>query len=200
MLTESLKRILAFEREFAAVIVHGISAVVRTIAAEANALFQALTFYQLGFYAASVGIMIAGAASWIRYIIDFGAPEAVDVGSSAKLLFLLPGITGLLFATFPLPYRTQIYRATAALSGLLYVAGLIFPNPVHTSIQEGAFHFRFWLYLYGPLLVTQAALSVQGLTDAAIHPERIRERLFPPAPAEEGKPSSRRKTTRSGRA
>ncbi|HMU82122.1 MAG TPA: hypothetical protein PKE49_05080 [Leptospiraceae bacterium] len=195
-----LKQAAEFEKDFARASFVGALQMARHVALEIKHTVTNLSVFHLSYYLASCVLILVALAPWIEYQIDFGTPESVDVGSSAKLIFLLPGLVGLLVATFELPFRVQAYRISAGLAVLVWIGGLIFPNPVHTSIHAGEFHLRWWLYLYGPLLLAQGTLSLQGLTEASIHLDRFQDRLFPPPAAPEGKAPSRRKGAKPGRA
>ncbi|MCE9600258.1 MAG: hypothetical protein K8S54_20030 [Spirochaetia bacterium] len=195
---DRLSAILKFEIEFFHVTRIGIERMTRGILAETLTIVRDLTFIQLGFYAFCLIGFILAMLPWVDYRITFASEEYADVGSTSKLAYLLPSIAGALLATFNIPFRQWIYRIIAGLAGLLYVIGLIFPNPIHTSMVSGDFHVRFWTYLYGIALLVQAALSAQALTETTIHPERFQERLLPMLHPEE-EPSPRKRSSKSAR-
>jgi len=197
---EYIQTLLRFEREFFRVTISGVKRILGGAIGEVIVTIREMTFYQLGFYLTCILAFFVAVLPWLQYNILFMSEETIDVGSSAKLGFLLPSILGLIFATVPVPYRLNIYRGVAGLAGLIYIAGLIFANPIHTSIQSGDYHFRFWTYVYFPILMVQVALSGPALADSALHLTRFQDRLFPATRTEEAsKPTSRKRSVRPAR-
>ncbi|MBL8018712.1 MAG: hypothetical protein JNM27_03525 [Leptospirales bacterium] len=198
-LKEIFKSVLQFELEFVRVTRIGVERMTRGMAAEFATIARELKFTQLGFYAICVAAFFIAMFPWIDYRITFASEEYADVGSKTKLVFLLPSLFGLLLATFNIPFRQTVYRVILVLTALIYVAGLIWPNPIHTSMHSGDFHVRFWTYLYGLTLAGLAVLAGQALSETTIHPERFQGRLLPELHPEE-ETSPRKRSAKSARA
>ncbi|MEQ9367067.1 MAG: hypothetical protein RIF32_22725 [Leptospirales bacterium] len=127
---------------------------------------------------------------WIVYDVNLLAPEIAGRGSNYRILFFLPGPLGLLLYAIGVQYRLPIFYAVGALVGLLYLAGILWPNPVHTLMRDPAdYRFHISMLIYGGSLALAAATAWQALRSHLVTPGAIRAYLLEPrAPTEELNP------------
>ncbi len=127
--------------------------------------FKSLPLGQGIFLVACLGMMVTALPGWVVYSVNFGEPETVRIGSTYRLLFILPGLSGLVLALSVFRFRYPLFLFLYGVSAATYLAGFVFPNPVHTEIvRADDFSLTFWVYLYALVLIAGGVFSRQGLT------------------------------------
>lgn len=154
-----LKACVQFEKELFLATIAGVRAVAAELARPFKVLLSSLTLVQIAFLASCLGALVVGLLPWIEYRVTFQSEEVVTVGSSAKVLFLLPALAGVILSAVEWRHKRLVLLVVCAAAGLAFAAGVVLPNPVHTSIMQGDFHVRWVSYGYVPFLVLIAALS-----------------------------------------
>lgn len=152
-----------------------------------RALVQTLTLLQILFLIGCLGMMATTLLfPWIVYDVTLLAPEVAGRGSNYRILFFLPGPLGILFYAIGGKYRLLVYYGLAVLIGLLYLAGVFFPNPIHTFMQNpGEYQFHPSIFVYGGSLALAVATAWQALRSSLISLDDIRAYLLEPRkPAE----------------
>lgn len=138
--------------------------IVLLIRTRLSALVGRLTLVQIGFVASSFLILALTVAPWLRYSIRLPESESIALSAGYKPLFLLPGLLGLVAFLFDLPRRRQIYYALLIPVAILYIVGIIFPNPIHTSIvHRGDYSLTVWMFAYGGFLLTNGLTAFSAL-------------------------------------
>lgn len=157
--TSVLRSVVVFEKELLVATVAGL----RSIAAEIRKPFQVLLGHlnlsQLVFLAVCLGCLVTGLLPWIQYRVVFQSEEIVNVGSTTKVLFVLPALAGIILSALEIRQRRLVLLVLCGVAGMAFVGGIIFPNPVHTSIVPGEFHLRWVAYTYVPFLALVAYSS-----------------------------------------
>lgn len=154
-----LRKTLDFEKELLFATAQGLRSVAGEVRKPLMVMIGHLSVVQVAFLGFCVAALVAGLLPWIQYTVVFQAEEVVNVGSSAKILFVLPALAGIGLSALNLPYRRKILLVLCAAAALGFIAGVIFPNPVHTSIVAGSFRLRYLAYAYVPFLALIAGLS-----------------------------------------
>lgn len=194
-----LSVLLAFEKELFQSTLSG----VRCLALEIRKPFQVilghLSLVQLAFLGFCLGGLVAGLLPWIQYRVVFQSEEIVNVGSAARVLFVLPALAGIVLSAVEISRRRLILLILCALAALGFIAGLIFPNPVHTSIVPGAFHIRWVAYVYVPFLGLIAYFSERAFEKTTFPAaEMLHSILGADRPAPAGITPARPRSARAG--
>ncbi len=136
---------------------------------------------QIAFVIASLALAFAGLAPWITYEVDLMSPETPSRGSNYRTLFILPAILGLFLYLSGTAgrYRLPLYYGGVILVAILYVAGIIFPNPVHTYIREtNDYSLNPWVFVYGGFLVLAAVTGRGALQRPLFTPDDLKRELL----------------------
>lgn len=163
------------------VVVLGWAGVARTLLAWIGEQLARMDMMQMAFVIASVALALAGLAPWISYEVDLMSPETPARGSNYRTLFILPAILGLVLYLFGPAgrYRLPIYYGGLILVAILYVAGIIFPNPVHTYIREANdYSLNPWLFVYGGFLLIAAVTGRAALQRPLFTPDDLKRELL----------------------
>ncbi|MCB1323602.1 MAG: hypothetical protein H7A21_15960 [Spirochaetales bacterium] len=116
---------------------------------------------------------------WVRYTATLQATESYGIGSENRLWFFLPAPLGLLFFAIGIPRRLQVFLGALILVAVLYIAGIVYPNPLHTAIARPEdYSLTVWLYLYGLFLVVVAGLARPALEQPLVWPADVRAYLL----------------------
>ena len=145
-----------------------------------------LTIMQIFFLVGRFGIVGMNLFPWIVYNVDLMAPEVAGRGSSYRMFFLLPAPLGLLFYLIGGKYRLPVYYGALVIVGLLYLAGFLFPNPIHTDMQRPEdYRLHLSVFLYGGFLALVAATGWQALQTTLVSFDGAKAYLLEPRrPAE----------------
>ncbi len=116
------------------------------------------------FIASSMAMTVIALIPWISYNVTLLELETITIGSNFKTLFALPGLLGVAFVFTDLPFRKRIYYVIYALAAIVYLAGFIFPNPIHTKIIATTdYRVLPVVYIYGLLGAATIYLSIKAL-------------------------------------
>ena len=194
-----LRALLTFEKELFFTTLLG----VRSFALEIRKPFQVilghLSLVQLAFLGFCLGGLVVGLLPWIQYRVVFQSEEIVNLGSAARVLFVLPALAGIVLSAVDVSRRRLILLILCALAALGFIAGLIFPNPIHTSIVSGAFQIRWVAYVYVPFLALIAYFSEQAFEKTTFPAaEMLRSILEADRPAPAGITPVRPRSGRAG--
>lgn len=147
------------------------------------AIVQTWSPYHILFFGSVLILCVSSLAAWIEYSVNF-QESTQSVGSNLKPVFFLPGFLGILFYLIGFRFRSTIFIVVVILVALLYGIGIIYPNPVHTSMLERSeYSFQpVWLVLYGLALIGAGIGARFALADALINPDWIKDFLFSSRP------------------
>jgi len=112
-----------------------------------------LSLIQLGFFILCFLIIVLGFRPGLSYNMDLLGLEIYYIGSKLKIIFVIPGMLGILFLIMEFSRRKIIFLVLSSLIVLIYLIGLLLPNPIHTSIASVDITFSFWFYLNGIVLM-----------------------------------------------
>lgn len=131
---------------------------------EAYGFLRGLPFMQLLFLISCLALILTASPAWISYSVKFAETQTMRIGSSLRILFVLPGLLGIALAASGLRFRLILFLAVYAACAGFYVAGFLFPNPLHTEmVRAEDFHLTIPVYLYALPLLVCGFLSRQGL-------------------------------------
>jgi hypothetical protein len=101
------------------------------------------------FLASAVCLVIFAVPGWISYRISFlGEPFQGTVPSNSRFIFAISGFVCLVLYFLEMPAARTIALVTVSACAILYIAGFIFPVPLHTYLQnETDFQYTLWMYL-----------------------------------------------------
>lgn len=197
--TSVLRSAILFEKELFFSTVRGLQTLALEIRKPFQVLLGHLSLMQLAFLGFCLGGLVVGLLPWIQYRVVFQSEEIVNVGSTAKVLFVLPALGGMVLSAVEISWRRMILLILCAAAGLGFVAGLIFPNPIHTSIVSGAFHIRPVAYAYIPFLALIAYFSEQAFEKTTFPAaDMLRSVLDADRPAPAGVKPARPRSGRAG--
>ncbi|MCR9140675.1 MAG: hypothetical protein NXI24_00270 [bacterium] len=159
------------------------TALLRTVGARA----ADTSLVQVAFLAGCLGIIATTLLfPWIVYDVNLLAPEVAGRGSVYRIFFFLPGPLGLLLYFIGGRFRLPAFYGVVGLVGALYLAGMLWPNPVHTLMSDPAeYRFHFSIYVYGAALLLTAATAWQALQNHLVSLSEMRSYLLEPRAPQE---------------
>ena len=88
--SSALRSFLLFEKDFFFTSLVGLRSVAMEIQRPFRVLLGHLNLSQVVFLAMCLGCLVTGLLPWIQYRVVFQSEEIVNVGSTTKVLFVLP--------------------------------------------------------------------------------------------------------------
>lgn len=165
-------------RSYVSTLLNGWWSVARSVAESISTQFARLSLFEVLFLLASLGVAFTSLWPWIAYDVNLIEPETAGRGSSYRMLFFLPGALGVFLYCLGGKYRHILYLASAGLIAALYLAGLAFPNPIHTDMSRPAdYHLEPVLFVYFACLVVALLTSMRALRKPLVSFELLREAL-----------------------
>ena len=194
-----LRTVFNFEKELFLATLQGLRSFAGEIRKPFLVVVGHLSIVQLAFLAVCLVALVIGLLPWIQYRVVFQSEEVVNVGSSAKILFVLPALAGIALSALNLQHRRTILLVLCGAAALGFIAGVIFPNPVHTSIVKGSFSLRYVAYAYLPFLALIAGLSEKAFEKTTLPAaEMLQSVLAADRPAPAGYVPARSRSGRAG--
>ena len=161
---EALQEFAALLVRFVRVNLLGWFSIFRRVALWVFRKFMALALVEILFLTLCLLSVAFALLPWIEYDVQFRTLETVRVGSRCKILFVVPGMLGLLFRLRTFSTRTTIYYFLVAPVAVLYGLGYAFPNPVHHAfLKDTLWLYAPWIYAYGFCLLALVALAERAL-------------------------------------
>ncbi|MBE7436865.1 MAG: hypothetical protein HS115_00305 [Spirochaetales bacterium] len=140
-------------KEYVRLTLLGWWSVVRTVARELESygggIWQRHVYLTSGL--AMILLVIPG---WVEYELTFlQKAETYTIPTNSRFVFALAGLISILLYIFEMPAALILGRVATVLALAVYIAGFLFPAPLHTYLQ-GDYSFTLWAYsMIFPLLI-----------------------------------------------
>lgn len=179
--------IVALGRGYLLTLATGWWSVARSLLNSVQSLAAGLSLVEWVFLLGCLGVIATTLLfPWIIYNVDLLAPEVAGRGSNYRLLFFLPGPLGILLYAINGRLRLPLFYTIAGLAAALFLAGILWANPVHTLMQDARdYRFHPALYAYGAALGIALATAWRALQGSLVSLEAVRDYLLEPRSPDE---------------